>query len=58
VGIHAANGGREVYAPRGFDDIAHMIVRPNRVPNFQPKTCFEKAERWKTLWPEITILPA
>jgi hypothetical protein len=58
VGIHAQADRCEVYAPRGFDDIANMIVRPNFVPNFQPKTYFEKAGRWKTLWPEITILPA
>lgn len=58
VGIRARDSGYEVYAPRGFDDIAAMIVRPNRVANFQAARYREKAERWKMLWPEITILPA
>jgi len=58
VGIRPRGQGFDVYAPHGFDDIARMIVRPNRVENFQPERYREKAERWKTVWPEITILPA
>lgn len=46
-----------VYAPRGHGDVADMIVRPNRMPNFHPDRYLEKAARWKALWPEITILP-
>ena len=58
VGICRNSEGYRVYAPRGFDDIARMIVRPNRTPNFRQSAYLEKAERWKTLWPEITIFPA
>jgi len=58
VGIRPAGSGYEIYAPQGFDDIARMIVRPNRMPNFSADRYLEKAERWKTAWPEITILPA
>jgi len=58
VGICRNREGIDVYAPRGFDDIERMIVRPNRTPNFRSVAYFEKAERWKTHWPEITILPA
>ena len=50
--------GLDVYAPHGFDDVARMIVRPNRTPNFQATLYLEKAERWKSQWPEITIIPA
>lgn len=46
-----------VYAPKGHADIADMIVRPNRMPNFHPDRYLEKAARWKAVWPEITILP-
>ena len=56
VGIR--RDGHDVYAPRGFDDIANMIVRPNRTANFRAERYLEKAERWKSLWPEITILSA
>jgi hypothetical protein len=58
VGIRANTDATEVYAPRGFDDIFHMIVRPNRTANFLPDKYREKALRWKEHWPELTILPA
>jgi len=58
VGIRASDGETEVYAPRGFDDIFHLIVRPNRTANFLPDKYMEKALRWKEHWPELTILPA
>lgn len=58
VGIRARDNSYEIYAPHGFDDIARMIVRPNRTANFRADRYQEKAERWKSLWPEITILPA
>ena len=57
VGMRTAHGSVEVYAPRGFDDIEQMIVRPNRTANYNPTQFAEKAARWKTLWPELTILP-
>ena len=58
VGIRRIQGGHEVYAPHGFDDIAEMIVRPNRAPNFSAANYEAKAARWKELWPEITVLGA
>ena len=50
--------GHEVYAPNGFDDIAGLIVRPNPGPNFSAAGYAAKAARWKSLWPEITVLAA
>jgi hypothetical protein len=35
-----------------------MIVRPNHGPNFLAANYSAKAERWKKLWPEITVLAA
>jgi hypothetical protein len=58
VGIRRTPDGYDVYAPDGFDDIAAMIVRPNPGPNFSAAHYAAKAERWKSLWPEITVLPA
>jgi uncharacterized protein len=58
VGIRPHGESYEIYVPHGFDDIARMIVRPNRTPNFRADRYREKADRWKSLWPEITILPA
>jgi uncharacterized protein len=56
VGIRRTQGGFDVYAPNGFSDIADMIVRPNPGPNFSAANYAAKAKRWKSLWPEITVL--
>lgn len=58
VGIRARHGAYDVYAPHGFDDIAAMVIRPNRTANFRTDLYYEKALRWKASWPELTILPA
>jgi hypothetical protein len=58
VGIRRTQGGHDVYAPCGFDDIARLIVRPNPGPNFSPANYAAKAARWKELWPELTVLAA
>jgi hypothetical protein len=57
-GIRRTKAGHDVYAANGFDDIANLTVRPNLGPNFSPANYAAKARRWKTLWPEITVLPA
>jgi uncharacterized protein len=58
IGIRRTQGGHDVYAPDGFDDIAGMIVRPNPGANFSAANYAAKAARWKKLWPEITVLAA
>ncbi len=58
IGICSRGFTYDIYAPRGFDDIEKMIVRPNPTSNFRRDRYFEKAARWKSLWPELTILPA
>jgi hypothetical protein len=58
VGIRRTGDSHEVYAPKGFDDIADMIVRPNPSPNFSAANYTAKATRWKALWPEITVMAA
>ena len=58
VGIRRNADGYDVYAPNGFDDIEGLIVRPNPGPNFSPANYAAKAARWKSLWPELTVLPA
>jgi hypothetical protein len=58
VGVKRTGNGYEVYAPHGFDDIAGLIARPNRAPNFSAANYAVKAARWKTLWPELTVIAA
>jgi hypothetical protein len=58
VGVGVTTDRVDVYAPRGFADLAAMTIRPNRVPNFQAVEYEKKAARWKQCWPELTVLPA
>jgi hypothetical protein len=58
VGIRRARDGYQVYAPHGLDDVARLVVRPNPGPNFSAANYAAKAARWKSLWPELTVLPA
>ena len=56
VGLSRDSTGYAVYAPRGFDDIEQMTIRPNHVDNFRAEAYYAKALRWRRLWPELTIL--
>jgi uncharacterized protein len=56
IGIRQTAEGYDVYAPNGFGDAAGLIVRPNPGPNFSSVNYAKKAARWKTLWPEVTVL--
>ena len=58
VGIRRDGGRDEVYAPDGFDDIARLLITPNRSANFSRERYLEKAARWKSLWPELTLVEA
>jgi hypothetical protein len=48
----------EVYAPCGFDDLEALVVRPNLTANFTKEAYDTKAARWKSMWPELTVMPA
>ena len=58
IGIRRAGEGYDVYAPHGFDDVAGLTARPNPGPNFSAASYAAKAARWKSLWPEITVIDA
>ncbi|MBR0962366.1 nucleotidyltransferase family protein [Bradyrhizobium japonicum] len=58
IGVRRAGESFDVYAPHGFDDVASLIVRPNRALNFSAANYEAKAARWKALWPEITVIAA
>ena len=56
IGLQPWGNSPRVYAPKGFSDLAAMIVRPNRTANFDAAHYLEKTRRWQSLWPEITVL--
>ncbi|MEM8665241.1 MAG: nucleotidyltransferase family protein [Pseudomonadota bacterium] len=49
-------GAPQLYAPAGLDDIANLTIRPNYSSNFQPARYREKADRWVSVWPELTVV--
>lgn len=56
VGVRLAGDETTVYAPHGFDDMFGMVLRPN--PVLAKRSVYEaKAERWRSLWPELRVLP-
>jgi hypothetical protein len=56
VGLRPRDKGMELYAPAGLGDIAAMIVRPNPCPNYNRERLLEKARRWQSQWPELSLL--
>jgi hypothetical protein len=58
VGVRRTGDGDMVYAPHEFDDVVRLIVRPNPTLNFSATNYAAKAARWKTLWPELTVIAA
>jgi hypothetical protein len=56
VGIRRTRAGNCVYAPDGLDDIANLLVTPNLTPHFSPERYAQKAARWKSFWPELTVI--
>ena len=55
VGIRRSASGYDVYAPRGFDDVAAMIVRPNGTANFPAAIYAMMADVWTALGPDIRV---
>ena len=56
VGLRRIRTGECVYAPDGFDDIANLLVTPNPTPHFSAERYAQKAARWKSVWPELTVI--
>lgn len=57
-GISAlADGSMVTYAPHGFEDAFNLAVRPNPESVAVAHVYNEKSQRWKELWPELTVIP-
>lgn len=54
----ARSGSVELYAPFGVDDVLNRVMRPNPWYRNAPRDCYYiKAERWRSLWPELKVEP-
>lgn len=50
------DGRWRFYAPHGLSDVFNLVLRPN--PALAPASVYRaKADRWRQLWPELTVLP-
>ena len=56
VGVRSDDNGFKVCAPFGLTDLFAMVVRPN-VTLVSQATYEAKAERWRQIWPRLTVLP-
>jgi hypothetical protein len=45
-----------IYAPFGLDDLLGLTVRPNKT-QITEEIYLKKVARWKTCWPDLTIIP-
>ena len=57
VGLRRVNGALQIAAPFGLDDLFSLTVRRNRRTTGPQDQYEAKAARWKSVWPEITVLP-
>ena len=52
-----SQGGIEVYAPYGFEDLERRLVRRNPKALGPASTYAEKTARWQSFFPDMTIIP-
>ncbi|ETT47314.1 MULTISPECIES: nucleotidyltransferase family protein [unclassified Paenibacillus] len=50
------NGEWKIYAPFGLEDLFHLILRPNKAL-ISEKIYEAKTQKWKSKWPELTVVP-
>lgn len=55
VGVRLERDGLKTYAPYGLSDVMSGIVRPNK-GTVSRKVYEEKANRWKSHWPKLTVV--
>ncbi len=59
VGASLSDGDIKIYAPVGLEDVFERIMRPNpRWSGASRRERYEeKAVRWKSLWPSLSVMP-
>ncbi|MFZ1991780.1 MAG: nucleotidyltransferase family protein [Alphaproteobacteria bacterium] len=59
VGVSPEADGLKLYAPVGLEDVFARVMRPNPLwrGNSRRERYDEKAARWKSVWPSLTVLP-
>ncbi|WP_232229240.1 nucleotidyltransferase family protein [Paenibacillus zanthoxyli] len=50
------DGSWRIYAPFGLEDLFQLVVRPNKTLVTE-SAYYAKAEKWKSSWPELTVMP-
>ena len=55
VGVRLENDELKVYAPFGLNDLFGMVVRANK-KQITEEIYINKADKWKTKWPSLTII--
>ena len=55
LGLRPKAGGYDLDAPFGLSDLVNGVVRANKMQASR-EVYEDKAERWKALWPELTVI--
>ena len=58
LGLQEKARSLTVYARHSYADLEPLIVRPYLSGNFTKAAYDAKTARWKSLWPELTVIPA
>jgi hypothetical protein len=56
IGVRSGHNGFQACAPFGLTDLFAMVVRPNATLVSQA-VYQAKVERWRQVWPRLTVLP-
>jgi hypothetical protein len=56
IGVRRRASEFECCAPFGFDDLFHLVVRPNKSQITQ-SIYVAKIEQWRSIWPELKYTP-
>jgi uncharacterized protein len=57
VGVTVDGDGPRLHAPYGLDDLLGLVVRPDPASPARRDAFEAKAARWRSVWPELTVLP-
>lgn len=58
LGLQENTRSLTVYTRHSYADLEALIVRPHVSSNFTKAAYDAKTARWKSLWPELTVIPA
>lgn len=57
IGVRKEKDNYIIAAPYGLTDNLEMIIRPNKTTVMRESDFNFKANKWKAMWPQLTVIP-